>query len=127
MSVTPPAPSTPVLFSGLIEPLESRIAPAGFTLLLGPSAQGGVGYSDAHFVKTSANPVTDPISAEVGVGNPLAPTYYLKLPSGSQALVLPSEGSIHSAGQKPWPTGIFALNSTRPYWKSNLLVAWPVV
>src|SRR5205823_11299898 len=50
------------------------------------------GYSDPHFVKTSTNPVTDPISAEVGAGNPLAPTFYLKLPSGSQVLVFGAGG-----------------------------------
>src|SRR5207302_5351237 len=49
-------------------------------------------YSDTHFVKTLTNPVTDPISAEVGAGNPSAPTYYLKLPSGSNIFVFANGG-----------------------------------
>jgi hypothetical protein len=47
--------------------------------------------------------------------------------SGSHPLVLPSDGNIHSAGQNPWPFGILARISTRPYWKSNLVTAWPDV
>lgn len=77
-------------FCGLIEPLESRIAPAAVVLLLGPSAQGGVGYSDTHFVNTST--ASDAISTVVGPGDVAHPTYYVDLTAGSKVLLFGNSG-----------------------------------
>lgn len=76
---------------GFIEPLEARIAPA--VILLGPAAQGGIEYSDAHFVKTSAN-AADPISAVVGAGDAAHPTYYLRLTAGSKVSVFENNSAF---------------------------------